>query len=558
MVGADRPDRERPVVVLLGAGDAPGRLTDLLAQRSTDEAGRTDGRVVDPTARGWTATATAPATESGPPAGLVLLDTQVLTVPTVYGDLVADPRPGPAVLTVDDRVAGVRVPAAAVDLVSALDVGDPGAVLTRLATLLRERGPVREVTPGAFPAVRVGDGGADLDAALATVDAADEEGLRLRRASRGDDGFLSTFLIRPMSRQVTRRLVPTGIRPATVTAVSLTLGLASALTYAVGGAWALLAGSLLLLLSLVIDCVDGEIARYTRTFSALGGWLDVASDRVKEYAVYAGLVVGAGREGTDLWPLALAAMALLVARHFVDFGFAATRSGTGDQSAVAAWSDSTSRRPALLWAKRAVIMPVGERTIVLVVLAPLAGPRAALGVLLAWGLVAAAYTTLGRLGRVWGGGRTAAMGALARAQLVAQCDSGPVRGWPVGGRLGWLWPAVLRVLESGLVVGACWLSSRSLLPAAFAVLAVVAFRLYDVVYRQRLTGSAPPPDRLTPWGWPVRAALVLLAVGVASWSGANPTATRWALVGAAAVWLVAAVGSSVAFWRSQPAGATAP
>ena len=207
------------------------------------------------------------------------------------------------------------------------------------------------------------------------MDAVDEAALRLRRASRSDDGFLSTFLVRPLSRRLTRRAVRRGLSPASITAVSLALGLASAAAYAGGGRGWLLLGSLLLLTSLVVDCVDGEVARYTRTFSPLGGWLDVASDRIKEYAVYAGLVTGVARvTGERLWALALGSLALLVVRHFVDFGFAASGVGSGPATGgVAALSASTSQVPAVMWAKRAVIMPVGERTLLLVVLVPLVG-----------------------------------------------------------------------------------------------------------------------------------------------------------------------------------------
>ena len=42
----------------------------------------------------------------------------------------------------------------------------------------------------------------------------------------------------------------------------------------------------------VFDCVDGQLARYTRQFSTLGAWLDATFDRAKEYTVFAGLAVG--------------------------------------------------------------------------------------------------------------------------------------------------------------------------------------------------------------------------------------------------------------------------
>ena len=41
------------------------------------------------------------------------------------------------------------------------------------------------------------------------------------------------------------------------------------------------------------DCVDGQLARYTRQFSKLGAWLDSIFDRTKEYVVFAGLAIGA-------------------------------------------------------------------------------------------------------------------------------------------------------------------------------------------------------------------------------------------------------------------------
>ncbi len=47
--------------------------------------------------------------------------------------------------------------------------------------------------------------------------------------------------------------------------------------------------AVLLYLGFVLDCVDGQLARYTRHFSAWGGWLDTMADRAKEYVVYAGL-----------------------------------------------------------------------------------------------------------------------------------------------------------------------------------------------------------------------------------------------------------------------------
>ena len=60
----------------------------------------------------------------------------------------------------------------------------------------------------------------------------------------------------------------------------------------------------------MLDCVDGQLARYTRQFSKLGAWLDSIFDRAKEYVVFAGLAIGASRTGDPVWLLAGAALAL--------------------------------------------------------------------------------------------------------------------------------------------------------------------------------------------------------------------------------------------------------
>ncbi len=474
---------------------------------------------------------------------LAVVDAATVATGTSLGDVVADPRPDGCLLREDSgQVVAVRVPsrarASVADALAGLLGRDPGARVLDLvldACVTAGVGPA-DRTDAVLPVRRVDDP-AGLAAAWSARAEVDEVRVRLRRAQRSDDGFLSTFLVRPLSRRVTPLAVRRGVPPSAVTAVALVLGLLAAVAYALAGTglpvlWRV-AGSLLLLGSLVVDCVDGEVARSTRRVSARGGWLDVGADRVKEYAVYAGLAAGA--HSRTAWWLALAAMALLVTRHFVDFGFAACRPVTASpethrpvsavavtgRDPVAAWSARTSARPAALWAKRAVIMPVGERTILLIVLAPLAGVRATLVTLLALGVVAAAWTTAGRVGRtVLGGGPGS----------VVQ-------------RAVWLRPAVERAVEQGTVAAlVAWLAPDAV-PAAFAWLGVVAFGLYDLVYRQRLAGVVTSgllgP---VPFPWPVRV-LVVLVVLLLAGSRSGPV-----LLVLAALLGVALVASSARFW----------
>jgi phosphatidylglycerophosphate synthase len=478
---------------------------------------------------------------------VAVVDAATVASGTSLGDVVADPRPDGSLLRYDEsdrgdpagggdaHVVAVRVPSAhrvavADALTQLLDRESGTRVLDLVADACAATGlPLEDRGDPSLPVARPDSAGRLADA-WAALEGLEEVRVRLRRSQRGDDGFLSTFLVRPLSRRLTPLAVARGLAPSTVTAVALLLGILAAVAYALAGTghatgWRVL-GSLLLLASLVVDCVDGEVARSTRTFSARGAWLDVGADRVKEYAVYAGLAAGAGGSLVPWW-LAFAAMALLVTRHFVDFGFAAATRPVPDRAAhapaqgrVAAWSDRTNERPALMWAKRAVILPVGERTLLLIVLAPLAGVRVTLLVLLALGVVAAGWTTAGRLGRT----RAAGQG------------------------LRWLVPALERVVEQGLVALLVVEVRPTALPGAYAWLAVVAFGSYDLVYRQRLTGDRTSGTRSPglPWWW-ARAALVLLVLLVTGPRAGAVLTVLAALLAVALAW-----ASGRFWWRWVP------
>ncbi|GAA4347293.1 CDP-alcohol phosphatidyltransferase family protein [Angustibacter luteus] len=527
-------------------------LADVVGERATHEAGVLRGRLAADSMTSAVDQLVA-ALRDSTSAPLALVDGALVAGPTLLGDVVAEPD-GLGRILRDDRgqVLALRVAAGArEDLAQALERAASGWPPRRLLDAVADvavdlGGAGRELTPGSFLATlaQTPDEAVGADERVGAVD---EAALRLRRASRSDDGFLSTFLVRPLSRPLTRRAVGAGLAPAQVTAVALLLGLLSALAYAGGSRVWLVVGSVLLLTSLVVDCVDGELARYTRTTSARGAWLDVAADRIKEYAVYGALAAGVVGAGHEQWLLALASLGLLVTRHFVDFGFAARQVGgsaatTAAEGAVGSWSARTDARPAVRYAKRAVIAPVGERTILLAVLAPTVGVRWTFVVLLALGVVAAGWTTAGRLGRALAS--RVRPSESARAQLAVQVDGRPLplHGWRVGGPLGWLIPAGSRALEQfGALLLVDWLAPAAL-PGLFGWLAVVAIAEYDVTYRGRLTGATAATGPLTVLGWPLRLAAVLVVAALA------PDVAGW-VFGIGAVLLGGSVlASSRAYW----------
>ncbi|MGQ0632316.1 MAG: DUF5941 domain-containing protein [Sporichthyaceae bacterium] len=371
------------------------------------------------------------------------------------------------------------------------------------------------------------------------IAAQDAHRVRLERVARPDDGFYSTFVVRRISRLVTSTLVRTQVgsrvvTPNQVTLIAFVIALAAAVAFANGGRGALIAGALLLQVSLVLDCVDGEIARYTRRFSPFGAWLDLTTDRIKEYAVYAGLAIGSARAGDEVWTLAAATLALQVFRNFVDFGFVTTvdirrAARRGEQvpldrtidpgggapparEAVAglgrnavghsamALSERTSSSPWLKWGKRMVFLPIGERWLLISLAAALSGAAAVFWVLLVLGSVSAVYATAGRVLRALAlapvPGRRSGPERFATGELEQIADFGLLASllWKgrLGGRFGWLLPGLVRAIEYTLVVVLVAAVDSAAVAAAFAYLAALAYHHYDTVYRWRHTGAGPP------------------------------------------------------------------
>jgi hypothetical protein len=327
--------------------------------------------------------AAALADDHGPahPRPAAVLDGAVVTSATPLGAVLDDPRVPTGVLAVADggrwaelgvlKVNGRhRQIAAAVARAGEPGPGGAGAgmpsgpgselVLELVRGLGAAEVDVRPVPLRGYAWARV-TGGADAGTALdavAAVDAVDERRTRLREAARGGDGFYSTFVLRKLSWRLTGLAERAGLTPNQVTVASFLLGLAAAGFVAVGSRpWAV-AGALVLQLCLVIDCVDGELARYRRRFSRFGAWLDATTDRVKEFAVIAALAVAGYRAGghRDLWWLAAAAIGLQTFRNLLDLGWSLQRAAV-DRARPAAPAPGWVAAPAGF---RAPGRPAGE------------------------------------------------------------------------------------------------------------------------------------------------------------------------------------------------------
>ncbi|MFG2212994.1 DUF5941 domain-containing protein [Streptomyces sp. NPDC048638] len=454
---------------------------------------------------------------------------------------------------------------------------------------------------------------AQREDAQEAVAAVDDEAVRLRTAVKSRDGFFTTYCISPYSRYLARWCARRGLTPNQVTTASLLTALIAAGCAATGTRGGFVAAGLLLLFSFVLDCTDGQLARYSLQYSTMGAWLDATFDRAKEYAYYAGLALGAARGGDDVWALALGAMVLQTCRHVVDFSFNESnhdaRGATANTSPTAALSDKLDGVGWTVWVRRMIVLPIGERWAMIAVLTALTTPRIVFYALLIGCALAACYTTAGRVlrsltrrarrtdraaqaladladsgplaeliaGGARGRGRAGSflapvMAFLSAAVLlvwvifegdpaswltvgVALCSAllaGAAVSRPLKGALDWLVPPFFRAGEyTAILVLAARSDAPGALPAAFGLVAAVAYHHYDTVYRIRGGSGAPPRWLVRATGGHEGRVLVVTVLAAAL----SPTGFTIALTALAVVLALLVLIESIRFWVSSGAPA---
>lgn len=145
----------------------------------------------------------------------------------------------------------------------------------------------------------------DADAARAAT--------RALWASMGSstDGTVDRYFNRPLGRLLSRVLVHTAVSPNQVSVVATLMGLCSAWLFSLGTFAGALWGAIVLQLSAVVDCVDGELARVLFKESPLGKWLDIVGDQVVHIGIFTGIGLGLWRAGSHAPVLVLSASAVI-------------------------------------------------------------------------------------------------------------------------------------------------------------------------------------------------------------------------------------------------------
>ncbi|NCV43732.1 MAG: hypothetical protein EBW15_02835 [Actinobacteria bacterium] len=312
--------------------------------------------------------------------------------------------------------------------------------------------------------------------------------LRLKMANRANDGFFSVFFLRKFSKILTWVAVKVGATPNQVTLLSFAIGLYSAYSFSRGTFLSTLLGAILLQVSIIVDCVDGELARYTRKFSKLGAWLDAVTDRVKEYLVFLGLAYGASLEGRNLWIPAMAMMVIQTFRHLSDYNFAqsvkirAEDKFTTPVDFLAEFDGivPTEREPKgrlRYWLGKIIQFPIGERWLVISASAVIGGAAFTFTIMPILAFISAFVVFRGRTIRT----KEMEKKHLKSSLIVNQSDLLGVKA-SFTRRVSWIEPSILRLIES-LVLIAIFINQDVLGIPSFIILFSIIFHHYDNLYR---------------------------------------------------------------------------
>ncbi len=457
--------------------------------------------------------------------------------------------------------------------------------------------------------------------AITALDAVDERKAALKAGLKEDEEFFATYAVQSYTPKLVSFFAKHGITPNGVTWISIVIGVGAAASFAAGGRIADIIGAVLLYFSFVFDCCDGQLARATGQFSRYGGWLDMIGDRAKEYIVFVGLAIGGARtHQTGMWALALAAIVLQTVRHMVDTWYGALQetatrslpavpldsrldtlglraghaaSGVGNTLGRLSAAAHGQYRSFPYYLKRSVVLPIGDRWLLIAVTAALFGPKITFIVLLIAAAIAFAYVFAGRTLRALAmkvivvpqfditeqrddGPIARAIGAIGRGKVPPVPIALPAtiaalvalgyaifghrlahHAWVVviigvlalasglgarakhDGPLDWLFAAALRAAEYTFILAA-GVYGGAPLPLIYTLLALLVMIHYDTASRIE-KAATPFVGAQAALGWDGR--VVLLALGVA---------LGWATIGFTVVTVIVGavlVGGTVVGYR---------
>lgn len=334
----------------------------------------------------------------------------------------------------------------------------------------------------------------------------EEVGVRIRAAAGAPQGLVDGVVGRSAAEAVAARAWRLGVGAHAATVVSLATALMAGLLISTGTRTGAAVAALFLLLSVLLDRVDGILARARRTVTTFGAWLDVATDRLREAALVIGLALGAAQAGTSRWALAAAVLAVLTIAHLAADASRSARGWGGSPVPIRIPLDRLDEpelptlpppagRPLPRWLPFSVSRGDGAALVVVGLLALQPPPLLA---------VLAALAGLSALGCLLLVGAPRPLAA-AQRELFEQADPGPLarlvsrqdpqlsvlrRALTTRGA-AWIPPSTW-ALETSVALAAAAVVAPDALPITIAWVGVLAFHRIDIATRQRVLGASPP------------------------------------------------------------------
>lgn len=105
---------------------------------------------------------------------------------------------------------------------------------------------------------------------------------------------------RVLSIYITKLLIYTPLKPNHVTFIMVFWGFIVGFLFSIGTYWYMLLGAIVLEFLLVLDCVDGELARYKKIFSLNGIFLDSVAHLTNLAIPFIGITIGLYKSNPDI------------------------------------------------------------------------------------------------------------------------------------------------------------------------------------------------------------------------------------------------------------------
>lgn len=133
------------------------------------------------------------------------------------------------------------------------------------------------------------------------------------------DETLTLYILRPIAFIFVKLLYPTSVTPNQVSLMSIIVGMMSGYFFSRGDVTSYFIAGGLYFFCLVLDCVDGMIARLKKNGTPVGRIIDGFADYIVGISVYIGLGIGfsKGMVSTEFWPYSPLILLILAAASHI-------------------------------------------------------------------------------------------------------------------------------------------------------------------------------------------------------------------------------------------------